>query len=107
MRNWRAIFLLVAGVILAAASPGQAADRGDAARGEAIAKRWCAACHLVAPGQAQANADVPTFASIARRLPGDADVLAAFIANPHPPMPNLSLGRQDIQDLLAYIGTLK
>jgi len=34
-------------------------------------------------------------------------VLAAFLANPHPPMPNLSLSRRDIQDLLAYIATLK
>ena len=72
-----------------------------------MAEQWCSACHLVSPTQKQANVDVPTFASIARRLPGEADVLAGFIANPHPPMPNLNLSRQDIQDLLAYIATLK
>jgi mono/diheme cytochrome c family protein len=72
-----------------------------------MAERWCSACHLVSPSQTQANADVPTFASIARKLPANADVLSAFIANPHPPMPNLSLSRQDIQDLLAYVATLK
>jgi mono/diheme cytochrome c family protein len=77
------------------------------AHGSTIAKTWCSACHLVSPQQTSANADAPTFSSIARRLPNDADVLAAFIANPHPPMPNLSLTRQDIQDLLAYINTLK
>jgi len=53
------------------------------------------------------HVDVPTFPSIARKLPAEADVLAAFLANPHPPMPNLSLSRRDIQDLLAYIATLK
>jgi len=52
-------------------------------------------------------ADVPTFTSIARRLPNDAEVLAAFIIDPHPPMPDLGLSREDIRDVLAYIATLK
>jgi mono/diheme cytochrome c family protein len=70
---------------------------------------WCSACHLVAPatGASSTLADVPTFASISKRLPTDADVLAAFIANPHPPMPNLGLSQTDIRDLLAYIATLR
>ena len=72
-----------------------------------MAETWCSACHLVSSKQDRANADVPTFSSIAQRLPTDADILAAFIANPHPPMPNLSLSRQEIQDLLAYVATLK
>jgi mono/diheme cytochrome c family protein len=80
---------------------------GAAAHGKAMAETWCSACHLVSSEQTHTNADVPTFSSIAQRLPTDADVLAAFIANPHPPMPNMGLSRQDIQDLLAYIATLK
>ena len=43
------------------------AAKGDAAHGEIIAKRWCAACHLVASGQAEANSDAPPFVSIARK----------------------------------------
>jgi cytochrome c2 len=38
----------------------------DVEKGEIIAKRWCAACHLVAPEQKQAVADVPSFAAVAR-----------------------------------------
>jgi hypothetical protein len=34
-------------------------------------------------------------------------VLAAFIIDPHPPMPDLGLSRKDIRDVLAYIATLK
>jgi mono/diheme cytochrome c family protein len=86
---------------------GNAAEQVGAPHGRAIAQTWCSACHLVSSEQTSANVDVPTFSSIAQRLPTDAAVLAAFIANPHPPMPNLSLTRQDIQDLLAYIATLK
>jgi hypothetical protein len=51
--------------------------------------------------------DVPTFMSIAQRLPTEVDVLTAFVANPHPPMPNLNLSRQEIRDVLAYIAMLK
>jgi mono/diheme cytochrome c family protein len=82
---------------------------GIAATGKAIAEAWCSACHLVGPttsGQ-QASADAPPFSVVAQRLPTEIDVLAAFIANPHPPMPNLSLSRQDVRDLLAYIATLR
>ena len=86
---------------------GFALEAGNSAQGKAIAERWCSACHMVSPSQSQVHVDVPTFPSIARKLPAEADVLAAFLANPHPPMPNLNLTRRDIQDLLAYIATLK
>lgn len=81
---------------------------GIAERGQAMAEIWCSNCHLVTDDKEQtALVDVPTFTSIARRLPDDSEVLAAFIANPHPTqMPDLSLSRNDIADLLAYIATL-
>jgi mono/diheme cytochrome c family protein len=90
-----------------AQSPAAQTRPGDTARGQMIATTWCSSCHVVARAQGSAIVDVPTFASIAQRLPTDLDVLAAFVANPHPPMPNLSLSRQDIRDVLAYIATLK
>lgn len=80
----------------------------DPAHGRAIAETWCAACHLVAADEDRTVlADVPPFTAVAQRLPDDADVLAAFITDPHPPMPDLGLSRQDIRDVLAYISTLK
>ncbi len=104
----RSCFVAVS--IVALLSVPALAQQGNAlaiAHGRAIATTWCSSCHLVSPDQTRANADVPTFASIAKRLPDDTDVLAAFVANPHPPMPNLNLSRQDIRDLLDYIATLK
>lgn len=50
---------------------------------------------------------MPTFSALAKRLPNDAEFLAGFITNPHPPMPNMGLSRQDIADVLAFIATLK
>jgi len=87
----------------AASSPGAFAD--DAAKGEIIARRWCAACHVVAADQALANSDAPTFASIARRREGSKK-LKAFLTDPHPKMPDMNLSRSEIADIVAYIGRL-
>lgn len=84
-----------------------AAIAADPANGERLARRWCASCHVVAPGQAQASADVPPFASIAKRPDFDAGRLALFLLNPHPIMPNMNLSRIEAADLAAYIESLK
>jgi mono/diheme cytochrome c family protein len=109
MRHAIAVSLAILTMMTAALaqSPALGPGRGDPARGRVIAGAWCSSCHVVAPDQARGVSDVPTFSSIAQRLPTDLDVLAAFVANPHPPMPNLDLSRQDIRDVLSYIATQK
>jgi mono/diheme cytochrome c family protein len=84
-----------------------ASAAGDAAAGKMLAERWCATCHLVAPEQTTATTEAPPFATIAARHGESIDALAAFLADPHPPMPQMSLTRQEIGDLLAYIGSLR
>jgi mono/diheme cytochrome c family protein len=102
MRNGCGCFtcLGVAAVMLLACAPkGEAADP---ARGEQLAKTWCSACHVAAPEQQQATDAVPTFAQIAEAY--DEASLAAFLADPgHTRMVNLSLTRDEIADLVAYI----
>jgi cytochrome c2 len=39
----------------------------DAFNGKRLAERWCAACHVVAVSQREANADAPPFEEIAKR----------------------------------------
>jgi len=86
-----------------AAAPAMAVD---ARQGEALAKRWCAACHIVASDQTSGNAALPTFASIAKR-PGFTPVtLATFLRDPHPRMPDMALSRAETDDIAAYIATL-
>jgi mono/diheme cytochrome c family protein len=77
----------------------------DATQGEVIAKRWCAACHLVAPDQTRANSDAPSFASVAHKIKSS-KALTAFLTDPHPKMPDMNLTRSEIADIVAYIGTL-
>ena len=49
----------------------------------------------------------PPFAVIAETAADRTDDLRAWLADPHPPMPNLSLTNFEIDDLLAYIGSLR
>lgn len=90
---------------VAIAGPGSAA--GIAESGHAVAVAWCSSCHVVSDDQKTASADVPTFRFIAKKYGDDVEVLAGFLANPHPPMPKLNLTRNEILDIIAYIASLR
>ena len=82
------------------ASPAVAADAGH---GEQLARRWCAACHVVADDQTHGNDNVPTFSAISK-IPGfDAAKIANFLRDPHPKMPDMQLSTIEAADLAAYI----
>jgi mono/diheme cytochrome c family protein len=91
--------------LLAVMSTGGAAP-ADPAQGEKLAKRWCAACHVVSADQAQGADNVPAFASIAKRPGFSAETIAQFLMDPHPKMPDMQLGRDEARDLGAYIASL-
>jgi len=88
----------------APAAPARAAerDRGDASIGEALARRWCNECHLVAGARTATDA-APTFRSIAQDPSKDTAHLRAFLAKPHAPMPPIPLSGTEVEDLIAYI----
>lgn len=98
---------LVALVALLAFTDSASTYAADAVRGEQLARRWCAACHVMAVDQRQANADAPSFAAIARRREFDARRLAFLLLSPHPVMPELALRRSEAEDIVAYIGKLR
>lgn len=89
------------------AAQGEPGYTANAAHGLDLAKRWCAACHLVSADQKRAVADVPPFATIAQTPDFNADRLARFLLDPHPKMPELPLGRRAADDIAAYIASLK
>ena len=78
----------------------------DADHGADLAKRWCASCHVVANGQSEASADVPSFVSVACRPDFSPERLAFFLLDPHPKMPNFPLSRTEAGDIAAYIASL-
>jgi len=96
---------LGASVLLLSVTPALALE--DPANGQRLAEQWCASCHIVTKDQSHAVSATPTFMTIAQRRGDELDKLESFLADPHPVMPNFSLTRQEITDLVAYIRTLK
>lgn len=105
MPIYRTPMLSIFGAGALAASLATSALAGDAKHGGVIAKRWCAACHVVSADQTSASADAPSFADIARRRT-DKKQIAHFLMDPHPPMPNMHLSRKEIDDIVTYIRSL-
>ncbi|WP_051242000.1 c-type cytochrome [Stappia stellulata] len=104
-RHPKAGSLCLAAAMLAglASLPVTGALAADAEAGRTLARIWCASCHVVEDSQESGSAAVPTFAEIARRPDFDEKALGAFLADPHPKMPGMSLTRREIADLSAYI----
>ena len=77
----------------------------DVAEGERLARQWCANCHVIdgsGPSAALPQGP-PSFRVAAGHL--DPAELRAFLTRPHGQMPDLSLTRAEIDDLIAYIGS--
>lgn len=79
---------------------------GDAAAGKDLATTWCSACHQMEGGRTTADG-APPFAALAHNPKVTADRLRGFLVKPHGGMPDLNLTRQEIENLIAYIETLK
>jgi len=84
------------------AAMGQA-GAGDAQTGAQLTQRWCAQCHVI--GNAVHGQDAAP--SLPPESKGqDRQWLTAWLNNPHPPMPNLNLTRQEIDDIVTYLSSL-
>jgi mono/diheme cytochrome c family protein len=88
--------VLIAAFVLVAAPT----EAGDPVEGRAIAQRWCSSCH-------GASDAAPPLEIAVNRSDRRTDTLRAWLTDPHPPMPNLALSRADIDDLVAYLETLR
>jgi mono/diheme cytochrome c family protein len=90
-----------------AAALAESASAADAYKGETLAKRWCATCHIVAIDQQRGTTQSPPFSAIANEPGFDEAKLAYFLLTPHPRMPDMNLSRSEAADLAAYIKTQK
>jgi len=78
----------------------------DATRGSQLAQQWCASCHVTGGSPAGSlQQGPPSFYTIAGARTGGQ--LRVFLSHPHGAMPDLSLTRQEIDDLVSYIETLR
>ena len=79
------------------------------ARGQEIAERACGGCHAIAgrPGSTVQGTAAPSFGAIAGRPNQTSQRLQSFIMTPHRPMPGMSLSLADVNDVVAYLLSLK
>jgi cytochrome c len=87
---------MVAGLLLASE-----ARAGDAATGAGLTQRWCSGCHVIGSSSHGQDA-APTLP----RPDRDRSWLRGWLTAPHPPMPDLHLSRQEIDDIIAYLSSL-
>ncbi|HVM78315.1 MAG TPA: cytochrome c [Stellaceae bacterium] len=84
---------------------GQARAAGNADYGRAIAQNRCSSCHVVEPNLKGGDA-APPFAEIARKHGNDTTWVRSWLTSPHPPMQGIALSREEIDDIVAYLGSL-
>jgi mono/diheme cytochrome c family protein len=104
------LFAFQAVVVLCALDPAaHGQTRADVARGREIAERACAGCHALDGGQGRTfqGTLVPSFGALANRPYWTAESLQSFIMTPKHPMPAMPLQLAEINDLVAYIRSLR
>ena len=99
--------ILTAGLLLAGAS-ASAGRAQDPDAGHRLAEKWCVNCHVVAPGQERATSTgAPSFRDIAAQKSMTPMALRVFLQTPHDRMPDLHLSHDEIDDVSAYIVSLR
>ena len=93
-------------IVVAATAEGQ--EVGDARRGLAYARNVCAECHNVLDsGAASPSPWAPPFKKVANTPGMSITALTVWSRTTHPNMPNFIIDPKDMDDLIAYILSLR
>jgi cytochrome c len=85
----------------------QSPTPGDPQAGRDYALKNCTSCHTVSPRQSPQVHAAPSFRAIADMRSTTQMSLHAFLATPHPRMPNFIVPPKDADDVIAYILSLR
>jgi mono/diheme cytochrome c family protein len=81
------------------------AAAGNAEAGRQLAIRSCSSCHA-SEASKTATDGAPPFSAVAKTNKDNPAWIRGWLMNPHPPMPNISLSRQQIDNIVAYLSSL-
>jgi mono/diheme cytochrome c family protein len=85
-----------------------AQDLGTPELGKQYAAQVCADCHDVEPsGEISPNPDAPSFQSVADTPGMSGRALAVWMQTSHPTMPDLIIKPDDMDNVIAYIMSLR
>jgi cytochrome c len=77
------------------------------ASGHRLAAQWCKSCHAIDAASGGAAAVAPDFAAVASQPSTTALSLKVFLQTSHRTMPDLVIARDQADDLINYILSLK
>lgn len=82
---------------------------GSVARGAALVRTRCAACHAVGPTGDSPLAMAPPFRELSRRYPVSSlqESFAEGLVTAHPEMPEFTFEPDQVRDLIAYLESLQ
>lgn len=108
MRNMFMVAALAA-TLFTAAAHAQQVRPANPTEGKRLATELCAGCHVVMEGQQEPVIDVvPAFATIAADPQTTEFRLRVFLLDtPHPVMPNFLFTDEEVENLIAYILSLR
>lgn len=104
------IFAVVAASLFGAATAyAQQVRSANPTEGKRLAMELCAGCHVVTDGQEKPAVDVvPAFATIAADPQTTEFRLRVFLLDtPHPVMPNFIFTDEEVENLIAYVLSLR
>ncbi|GAN77233.1 c-type cytochrome [Acidisphaera rubrifaciens] len=108
MNQTHAAAALAACLLLAAPHAARAQSLGDAQAGHTLARAWCSHCHAVEPATPPRSSDVaPGFAALARNPAITSRALHVLLGTSHGQMPDYRLTPRQIDDISAYVLSLK
>jgi mono/diheme cytochrome c family protein len=111
MRVFKTYALVITACLLSTisgdANSAEPLHAGDATRGLRLADNWCASCHLVSRDQKTTSRGAPPFSELAQSSTFNSDHLAYLLYDPHPKMAKLGLSRRAVDDIAAYVLSLR
>jgi mono/diheme cytochrome c family protein len=93
-------------VLVGLASSAEA-QTGDPEAGAAYAKQVCAKCHAIDRTELSPEPTAPPFKDVANTPGMTATALAVWLTTSHPTMPNIVLDPQELDNVIAFIVSLK
>lgn len=105
--DWPFHATLAAFVLLASPLDGYARVSGDPQEGRVLAERSCASCHGIDAKTRSPDPRAPAFRRVAQTPGMTAVALRAALQTSHRTMPNIVLSKQERENVIAYILSLK
>jgi mono/diheme cytochrome c family protein len=103
----RILKFLPALALLLTSVPALAVELGNAAAGLEYAQKVCADCHAVEPDTAMLFSQVPSFQEVADTTGMTPRALVVWLTTSHPNMPDIILAPDDMDNVVAYIMSLR